>query len=552
MISRKLKKTFSALAAAGTLASTAPSSHADSSFAPVKAEPGFAQNPQCPTPPQAGKAPGQSNKADTSQTQDSLQKLGFDLGASGVDGVAAQATQAAIKEAQWFYGLPMTGSINPEIRFMLNQRLLEAQALALQYDTTVPIAAAVARASELTCTSVEELAARGLMQSRISMSDGRWLALLKFYGKTLHLDGMAEFIEVSPAIVIDKTVRLSTPFETVENFLISLKDNPRINRVLQAADKSGIATAYAYQPAFTGNSFGVTDPFSFDEKVFELQQNLSTLGFSPGTHGADGIFGEQTRRSAVEAFWFFDIDVNKGGDAITILKNRAALALEDSKRFKVSPGVAAGMRRASENSDIPMSYFFEMGKTEGDFDPNAKNPISSATGWSQFTDTTWLVMIKMHGDKAGLSGFARMIDIVSTKGVETPVIHHPFPGLEELILSFRKNPRVSAIMVAELTKINSANIKSALQIEPTNIELYLAHFLGSDGAILFLRRKEISPDMPGKSLFPLAAKYNRNVFFGEDESPRSLLEIQAELKRRLYTPRFHQRPADANKYLTRR
>lgn len=552
MISKRLRQTFASVASAGALVSfTNPPARA-ASLPPVKMAVAYKQDPACPHPPaSANTRPGRYSPR---QVQEQLQKLGFNLGPSGVDGAVAGATIAATKEAQWFYGLKMTGQPDPLTRAMLQRRLEAAEEHAQIYNTTTSIAAAVARAAELTCTPLEELVARGLMEARLSMSKGRWLALLKTFGSTLHMDSLSSFIEISPALTQEHSVYLNVPFESVEWFIFGLKENPRINRVLQAADKDNSAASYVFRQALTGEALGIDAGTAYSETTLRLQQSLITFGLSPGSQGTDGLLGEQTLRSAYEALWFFGLNGNT--DALSVLEQKAKIAIEDSVRFRVPPPVAASIRRASETSGIAMSYFLEMGKTESNHDKDAKNSDSSATGWPQFTDDTWLSMVDIHGEQIGLGGFADMMHVEkSAGGADVSVIDNPFPGLEDLILSFRKNPRVSALMVAEFTRINDEVLRARLRIKPENTELYIAHFLGCGDAVTFLRQDAAAPYTLGAEVFPAAARSNPEIFFsgkGEDKAPRTIREIRSVLQRRLYTPRFHQQPAAAPKKLAKK
>jgi hypothetical protein len=94
-------------------------------------------------------------------------------------------------------------------------------------------------------------------------------------------------------------------------------------------------------------------------------------------------------------------------------------------------------------------------------DPNAKNPDSTATGTGQFIESTWLRMFKQYfPDRAASLNDA-------------------------MILELRKNAEVSREMVALYASENADLLKKA-GLAVTEASLYLAHFLGPQGAISVL------------------------------------------------------------------
>jgi len=101
-------------------------------------------------------------------------------------------------------------------------------------------------------------------------------------------------------------------------------------------------------------------------------------------------------------------------------------------------------------------------------DPTAKNKNSSATGLGQFIETTWLEMFRKHfPDRA--AGMTR-----------------------EAILLLRKDAEISTAMVELYAKENAAHLQNASKAV-TEANLYLAHFLGPQGAIAVLSARANEP-----------------------------------------------------------
>ena len=79
-------------------------------------------------------------------------------------------------------------------------------------------------------------------------------------------------------------------------------------------------------------------------------------------------------------------------------------------------------------------------------------------------------------------------------------------------------------MAAELASDNHAILKQSVGGNLTGTDLYLAHFLGAQGASNFLNSMKKNPWAPAASLFPDAAHSNRGVFY-DNGKPLSLQAV---------------------------
>ena len=113
--------------------------------------------------------------------------------------------------------------------------------------------------------------------------------------------------------------------------------------------------------------------------------------------------------------------------------------------------------------------------------------------------STWLEAIRTIGAGYGLQDYATRVEL--TEGgeyEEERIVRDP---LQLEVLALRLNPRLSTLMMAE-------NIKRDLQIlsdrtgqEPGRTDLYLSHFLGPDGSVLFLKQLDEEPAAIAADLF---------------------------------------------------
>jgi hypothetical protein len=177
------------------------------------------------------------------------------------------------------------------------------------------------------------------------------------------------------------------------------------------------------------------------------------------------------------------------------------------------------IRSAAAKTGVNFTYLMEKAAVESSFDKNAKSATSSATGLYQFIESTWLKMVKEHGDKYGLDKYA---DKISDDG-------RVKSGKDRReILALRKNPEIASLMAAEFDSGNYARLKDSVGGDIGSTELYLAHFLGAGGASGFLNAMKKSPNMAAADIFPDAARTNRNVFYDQRTgAPRTLKQVYA-------------------------
>lgn len=186
--------------------------------------------------------------------------------------------------------------------------------------------------------------------------------------------------------------------------------------------------------------------------------------------------------------------------------------------------VLNSIEKASKKTGVDFSYLVEQAAAESSMNPTAKAKTSSAEGLFQFLDSTWLNMVKNHGDKHGMGQYADMIQ--KTESGRYTVSN---PALKQEILNARNNPEKASAMAAELAKSNEQYLKQHVpNVEIGKTELYLAHFMGANGAARFLNAMNSNPDANAAQTFKTEAKANKNVFFDKGtHKPRSLEQVYA-------------------------
>ena len=283
---------------------------------------------------------------------------------------------------------------------------------------------------------------------------------------------------------------------------------------------------------------GANPPVVFDPMVQEQQKNLLTLGFDLGE--ADGFKGSRTRQALEE---FASLYLPQSSQQLTdvqlsaVIRSYANLARSDAARFRKDRGVLAAIRLSSVRTGVEFSYLMKLAAAESNFEPEVEATGSSATGLYQFTRDTWLNVVKKYGAGYGLEEYVRDIEFYVTRsGYQRPMVKDK--ALLKHLLALRKNPRFSAMMVAETVRDNQRKLSFSLNREPTQTDLYLTHFLGTDGAIAFLKALEETPDVHAGKMFPAAAKSNQDVFHSKPSDPRTFDEVYELFGNKFSTRRY--------------
>lgn len=172
--------------------------------------------------------------------------------------------------------------------------------------------------------------------------------------------------------------------------------------------------------------------------------------------------------------------------------------------------ITGAIQLASASTGVDFGYLYAQAKLESGLNPDAKAATSSARGLYQFTSGTWLDTVRRHGAEYGLGWAADALKA----GAD--------PATRAAILDLRRDPQAAAHMAGAFAADNRARLETGLGRAATATDLYMAHFLGSAGALRFLRARDADPQAVAASVAPAAAHANRTVFFAADGKPRSL------------------------------
>jgi len=194
----------------------------------------------------------------------------------------------------------------------------------------------------------------------------------------------------------------------------------------------------------------------------------------------------------------------------------------------IGSAVTGAIRQAAQATGTGFSYLLATAKIESGLDPGIKSSTSSATGLFQFIEQTWLMTMKQSGAELGYGRYADAIEKTSSGryGVNDP-------AMRAEILNLRKDPTANAAMAGALTRLNAARLKAKIGRDATEGELYMAHFLGANGAARLIDAAASRPNASAAQLFPKAAAANRSIFYDKQGGARSVTGVYALLATKL-------------------
>ncbi len=189
--------------------------------------------------------------------------------------------------------------------------------------------------------------------------------------------------------------------------------------------------------------------------------------------------------------------------------------------------ITGAISQAAHSTGISFEYLVTTAQIESRFNPKAQAPTSSASGLYQFIDQTWLGTLKRAGPSLGLGEYADAI----SQGADGQYSVSD-PRMRDAIMKLRHDPRASALMAGAFTRNNETQLAATIGRQPSEGELYMAHFLGSEGAGKLISATQSQPQASAAALFPRAADANRSVFYSRSGQARSVAGVYRELNRR--------------------
>jgi hypothetical protein len=182
--------------------------------------------------------------------------------------------------------------------------------------------------------------------------------------------------------------------------------------------------------------------------------------------------------------------------------------------MKVPRWIATAVLAAAEKTGVDPVFVMALADKESSFEPRSKARTSSAEGLFQFLEATWLQVLKTHGEK---HGFGDAADAIKSADGRLKVEDQ---DQKAWILGLRQDPFLSALMACEMVKDSRERLMQQTRRAPTEGELYLAHFLGTNGAGRLMKLVAAKPSEKAAKAFPSAAGANKAVFAADAKKPK--------------------------------
>ena len=189
----------------------------------------------------------------------------------------------------------------------------------------------------------------------------------------------------------------------------------------------------------------------------------------------------------------------------------------------IPQSLAYVLTSAGNRNGVDFGYLLQTAIRESSLNPQAKAQTSSATGLFQFVESTWLQVMKEEGPRLGYEQYAQAIQKTSDGRYDIAD-----KGLKADILRLREDPQIAADLAAAFTKTNGDYLQARFGRMPSAGELYIAHFLGAQGAERMFTAGLQDPDQIAANLFPRQAASNPTIFYAAG-SARTIREVYRAL-----------------------
>jgi len=187
--------------------------------------------------------------------------------------------------------------------------------------------------------------------------------------------------------------------------------------------------------------------------------------------------------------------------------------------ISVPQSLAYVLNSAGDRNGVDFDYLLQTAVRESSLNPHAKAQSSSAVGLFQFLESTWLQVMKEDGPRLGYGEIAQNIE---RNGDGNYVVRDP--QMRSQILQMREDPQIAADLAAAFTRSNGDYLQGRFGRMPSAGELYIAHFLGAQGAERMFTAGLENPDQLAATIFPRQASANKAIFYS-DGKPRTVREV---------------------------
>ena len=169
-------------------------------------------------------------------------------------------------------------------------------------------------------------------------------------------------------------------------------------------------------------------------------------------------------------------------------------------------GVERAARNAASGTKTDFKSLLASSLSESRHNPLAQNKRSSATGAYQFTERTWLDLMRRYGAALGQGDAAAKITVKDGK----PSVDDP--ANRASILALRSDSTLAGALAARYSDENRAALGKSLGRKVNENEVRIAYLLGATGASRLLRAAHDHPGIGVDKVVPSAVRSNPGLF----------------------------------------
>jgi hypothetical protein len=188
-------------------------------------------------------------------------------------------------------------------------------------------------------------------------------------------------------------------------------------------------------------------------------------------------------------------------------------------------GVERTARNAASGTKTDFKSLLASSLSESRHDPLAHNKRSSATGAYQFTERTWLDLVRRYGAALGQGDAAAKITVKDGK----PSVADPADRTS--ILALRSDSSLAGALAARYSDENRTALGKSLGRKVNENEVRIAYLLGASGASRLLRAAHDHPGIGVDKVVPSAVRSNPGLFHRSNGAVKTAGEAVASLVR---------------------
>jgi hypothetical protein len=188
-------------------------------------------------------------------------------------------------------------------------------------------------------------------------------------------------------------------------------------------------------------------------------------------------------------------------------------------------GVERAAREAASGTKTDFKALLASSLSESRHDPQARNKRSSASGAFQFTERTWLDLVRRYGGALGQGDAAAKITVTNGK----PTVADPAD--RTAILALRSDSTFAGALAARYSDENRTALSKNLGRKVNENEVRIAYLLGATGAGRLLRAAKDHPGIGVDKIVPAAVRSNPTLFRQPNGTAKTASDAVAALER---------------------